>query len=551
MFGSLIYRAIGEPEYWHKNSVAALVKLLSDEYGVDGQESHAQLELGKELVSKLSEKESLVSAVMTVVDTAPYGLLIVDQNLKTMYHNKKIDNRLDYLLDTNDQSYVNEELRDLIAEQVTLFGNSPNNELIRLNYNNVDHSNIYLRSILKNQSDLSNAAYVHQIIVVSDGDNNNQICDQVAETYNLSEREVGIVQSAVKILRTGGSTKEIAEDLFISPNTVKTHLRSIYAKSGVKSVGALVSLYLQHEVQQLAYYFGAIAPVELTEGYSSDLMLTLSNGQNICYREYGVESGRPLIVLHNSYSSRLNVPPNGSDIATKVGRRVIVFDRPGYGKSPKNDRYPDDFCDLLAEFADKLGLIEFDLIANSLSVRYGLEFALRYPAKLSKLILAAPVLLTKEHSTEHCVEWLVVAMWLYKKNSDVAAKIYKLWHASASLKLDTHIEKNLQTTISSAEKGQIDKTDFINVLKDNFRESAANEGVGSAADFSYCFNETNIDLSTVKTQVDIWLGTEDGICSPEGVYAIFEDLPNKTFFEKEGFGEHIYYSLFEQIISEY
>ena len=148
VFGSLIYRAIGEPEYWHKNSVAALVKLLSDEYGVDRQESHAQLELGKELVSKLSEKESLVSAVMTVVDTAPYGLLIVDQNLKTMYHNKKIDSRLDYLLDTNDQSYVNEELRDLIAEQVTLFENSPNNELIRLNYNNVDHSNVYLRSIL-------------------------------------------------------------------------------------------------------------------------------------------------------------------------------------------------------------------------------------------------------------------------------------------------------------------------------------------------------------------------------------------------------------------
>src|SRR5512135_1178049 len=54
--------------------------------------------------------------------------------------------------------------------------------------------------------------------------------EQPANT-ELSERELEIL----KLLATGLSNKEIASQLFLSVNTVKVHLRNIFAKLGAQS----------------------------------------------------------------------------------------------------------------------------------------------------------------------------------------------------------------------------------------------------------------------------------------------------------------------------
>src|SRR3990172_606494 len=53
----------------------------------------------------------------------------------------------------------------------------------------------------------------------------------------LSTREVELAELAAR----GMPSKEIASRLFISPETVKTHLRNIFRKCGVRSRGELAA----------------------------------------------------------------------------------------------------------------------------------------------------------------------------------------------------------------------------------------------------------------------------------------------------------------------
>lgn len=59
--------------------------------------------------------------------------------------------------------------------------------------------------------------------------------------FDLSEREVEII----KLLVGGGSYTTIAESLFISPHTVKTHIKNVYKKMHVHSKASLVKMAIK------------------------------------------------------------------------------------------------------------------------------------------------------------------------------------------------------------------------------------------------------------------------------------------------------------------
>jgi len=61
--------------------------------------------------------------------------------------------------------------------------------------------------------------------------------DSLLNNYNISERE----KEVVALLLEGKSYQQIAEQLFVSVNTVKTHVRKIYPKLGINSRHELVN----------------------------------------------------------------------------------------------------------------------------------------------------------------------------------------------------------------------------------------------------------------------------------------------------------------------
>jgi len=64
---------------------------------------------------------------------------------------------------------------------------------------------------------------------------------QILKEYGISDREAEIIG----LLIEGLSNQQIAKQLYISPNTVKTHIKNIYAKVGVNNRLQLFSLLKQ------------------------------------------------------------------------------------------------------------------------------------------------------------------------------------------------------------------------------------------------------------------------------------------------------------------
>ncbi|MCZ4245110.1 response regulator transcription factor [Pedobacter punctiformis] len=62
--------------------------------------------------------------------------------------------------------------------------------------------------------------------------------------YNLSEREVEIIKLIVNGLTSG----EIADKLFISEHTVKTHRKNIFKKMGINSISQLTTFAINNKL---------------------------------------------------------------------------------------------------------------------------------------------------------------------------------------------------------------------------------------------------------------------------------------------------------------
>jgi DNA-binding CsgD family transcriptional regulator len=70
-----------------------------------------------------------------------------------------------------------------------------------------------------------------------------EIAPIVVQAYDLTDRE----QQITSLIARGAGTADIADELFLSPHTVRDHVKAIFAKVGVSSRGELVArLFAEH-----------------------------------------------------------------------------------------------------------------------------------------------------------------------------------------------------------------------------------------------------------------------------------------------------------------
>lgn len=130
----------------------------------------------------------------------------------------------------------------------------------------------------------------------------------------------------------------------------------------------------------------------------SSATLTLPDGRNIGYAQYGDLNGRPIICLHGILGSRLENALFDTN-AKELGARIIGIERPGMGLStpdsrPLKERRVLDHANDVEALAEHLELGEYAVIGTSGGGPYALACAHSLPSAPSKPRLKAVSIVT-------------------------------------------------------------------------------------------------------------------------------------------------------------
>ena len=118
------------------------------------------------------------------------------------------------------------------------------------------------------------------------------------------------------------------------------------------------------------------------------------NGRDIHY--YMAGQGDPLVVIHGGGGDARTWLKNVAALAGKY--TVYAPDLPGFGGSQPLDGsyYIPELTEFVEDFAGSLGLERFHLMGHSIGGGVALNYALRFPQKIVKLVLISSLCLGRE-----------------------------------------------------------------------------------------------------------------------------------------------------------
>jgi pimeloyl-ACP methyl ester carboxylesterase len=118
------------------------------------------------------------------------------------------------------------------------------------------------------------------------------------------------------------------------------------------------------------------------------------DGRNVLY--YTAGQGEPLVVIHGGGGDARTWWHNIEELAERY--TVYAPDLPGYGGSQPLDGeyYIPELTDFLDKFAKNLGLEKFYIIGHSLGGGIALDYTLKFPQKIKKLVLVSSLCLGRE-----------------------------------------------------------------------------------------------------------------------------------------------------------
>ncbi len=262
-------------------------------------------------------------------------------------------------------------------------------------------------------------------------------------------------------------------------------------------------------------------------------LLELSDGNRLCWAEYGDPEGTPIFVFHGNPGSRLSwgaMP--GSPFLEGV--RLVAPDRPGYGrtgfKSLALQRWPND----MAELANHLGIAKFAVFGPSGGAPYALACAWKIPDRVTAVAVFGAVGPNVPEAVGGVIPSLKL-MWRIAKPLQWVVRL-QMWLMSLAARRNPAwvVRKMRDLELKDEDKTVLDRPEILELFSVDFPEAYRQNGIGSAYDATIPANWP-IPLEEIQTKVQLWHAERDPLVGNMTPY-LAEHLPKADLRRLPGQG---------------
>lgn len=275
--------------------------------------------------------------------------------------------------------------------------------------------------------------------------------------------------------------------------------------------------------------------------------IKFSDGHTVGYAEYGDLTGEPVIYLHGCPSSRLELNnPDMVAIAERLSIRLIVPDRPGIGLSDWETYTIANYPDIIAQFADQLGLERFPVLGVSSGGKFVAACAWKLPQRLTTATIVsgtAPFDLPGVKETLSKQDRMLYGTarkvpWLFRLELEKIAHDVKKNPASIIKLFGDLCESDKAVLAQPNVNGMMQQT-----VPEAFRQGTQ----GADHDLTIEARPWGFSLHDIKISVNVWHGEAD-IVPVKQARIVAEHIPNARtrFFPNEG--HLVFVSHFEEVL---
>ncbi|TQN42794.1 pimeloyl-ACP methyl ester carboxylesterase [Blastococcus colisei] len=235
--------------------------------------------------------------------------------------------------------------------------------------------------------------------------------------------------------------------------------------------------------------------------------IRLRDGRTLTYAEWGDPDGRPVLGCHGSPSSRLERHVEDPDAYRRWGVRLVVPDRPGFGRSdPQPGRRVMDWPDDVRALVDHLGIDRFAVLSLSGGAAYALACAHVLGDRVSGVgvLGGAP----PPDVPWPWPRWVPERVRSAAHRPTRAAALLQPVFAPIALRPAT-IPRYLQVRLNPADRRVIGRPAVRRILSETFTEGLRNGAGALAEDRALLFRPWGFPLSAVRQRVHVWHGTQD------------------------------------------